>query len=249
MQRARLKEFDPFYQFPNTPKNIKAIFTNRSLNLGFINQTESQIRTNRQTILSKLNLELDQLICAKQIHSDNVYIVEKKDKGRGAVRYKEAIANIDAFITKEKNIALSIFIADCLPIYIVDRKKGIIALVHAGWNSTKKSLVKKTIFVMQQAFESQPEDIIVFFGPAIRRCCYEVGREFLGYFKRGILKHNNKIYLDLIEINSLQLREVGVLESNIFDSGFCTSCQNNKFFSYRREKDLCGRQMALIVIQ
>ncbi|NQU19109.1 polyphenol oxidase family protein, partial [bacterium] len=58
-----------------------------------------------------------------------------------------------------------------------------------------------------------------------------------------------KIYLDLIKINYLQLKEVGILENNIFDSGICTSCQNDKFFSYRREKDLRGRQMAMVVMQ
>ena len=249
MQKAILKESDLFNQFQNTPQNIKAIFTNRKLNLSFINQTKSQIGSNRQEILSRLNLKVNQLVCAQQTHSDNVYIVEEKDKGKGSLNYKEAISDTDAFITKEKNIALSIFIADCLPIFIIDKKKNIIALVHAGWRSTKKSLIKKTIFVMQQAFESKPKDIDIFFGPAIRKCCYEVGEEFLDYFTRGITKKNNKIYLDLIGINSLQLKEIGILESNIFDSNICTCCQNDKFFSYRREKDLCGRQMAMVVMQ
>jgi len=249
MQKAILEESGLFYQFQNIPPNIKAIFTNRKLNLSFINQTKSQIGSNRQEILSMLNLKLNQLVCAQQTHSDNVYIVEEKDKGKGSLNYKEAISDTDAFITKEKNIALSIFIADCLPIFIIDKKKNIIALVHAGWRSTKKSLIKKTIFVMQQAFESRPEDIKIFFGPSIRKCCYEVGGKFLEYFKRGISKLKDKIYLDLIKINYLQLKEVGILENNIFDSGICTSCQNDKFFSYRREKDLRGRQMAMVVMQ
>ena len=247
MQSANLREFDQFYQFKDTPNNITAIFSNRKLDFSFANQSESQIKKNRAFFLSKLDLNLDQLVCAKQTHSDNVYIVDKKDKSRGAVRFNEAIDNTDAFITKEKDIALSIFIADCLPIFIVDIKKDIVALVHAGWKSTKKSLIKKTIFVMQQAFGSQPEDIKIFFGPAIRKCCYEVGEEFLDYFKRGTTKKDNKIYLDLVKINYLQLKELGILESNIFDSEICTFCQNDKFFSYRREKKSSGRQMALIV--
>lgn len=247
MQKASLKEFEQYSQFQNLPQNITAIFTNRKLNLGFQNQTESQIKKNRQIILSKLDLKLEELICAKQIHCDNVSLVGKQDKGRGAVKYQDAIADTDAFITKEKNLAISIFIADCLPIFIIDKEKNIIALVHAGWRSTKKSLVKKTIFIMQQLFESNPKDIIVLFGPSIRKCCYQVGKEFLEYFKREIYKENNKIYLDLIGVNYLQLKEVGVIDENIFDSEICTSCQNDKFFSYRREKEDCGRQMTLIV--
>lgn len=248
MQKAVLKESEQFYQFKDTPQNITAIFTKRDLNLGFVNQEDSQIKKNRQEILSRLNLNLDQLVCAKQVHADNVYIVGENDKGKGAANFGDAISDTDAFITREKDVALSIFTADCLPVFIIDRKNSVIALVHAGWKGTKKAILKKTIFIMRQVFRSQPKDITVFFGPAIRKCCYEVGEEFLDYFKRGIYKRRNKICLDLGEINSLQLEEIGVLVNNIFDSEICTSCQNDKFFSYRREKDSCGRQMALVVL-
>lgn len=246
MQKARLEEFELFYQFSDTPKNVTAVFTNRKLNTGFLNQREQDIKDNREVILGKLNLEIGQLVCAKQVHSDNVYIVEEQDKGRGAFIYDEAIVNMDAFITIEKGIALTVFVADCLPVFIIDKEKDVIALVHAGWKGTKSSIIKKAIFIMQQAFESQPKDLIALFGPAVRKCCCEVGQEFLGYFKRGIYKQKDKLFLDLIEINQLQLKEVGVADDNIFDSGICTYCNNDKFFSYRREKDSCGRQMALI---
>jgi YfiH family protein len=165
---------------------------------------------------------------------------------------------MDAFITKEKNVALSVFVADCLPIFIFDKVKNIIAVVHAGWKGTKASIAKKTIFVMQQAFESEPKDLVALLGPSIRRCCYGVGEEFKEYFKRGIYQKKDKLYLDVVEINYLQLKEVGILDSNIFDAGICTCCQNDKFFSFRKEKDSCGRpanasmagrQMALIAMK
>src|SRR3989338_5965872 len=108
MQKASIKEFDQYFQFQNLPQDITAIFTNRKLNLGFQNQTESQIKKNRQSILSKLDLKLDDLICAKQIHADNVSFVGEQDKGRGSVKFQDAISDTDAFITKEKNLAISI---------------------------------------------------------------------------------------------------------------------------------------------
>lgn len=249
MKNATLEEFDYFYRFQNTPPNIKAIFSNRRLNVGFFNQSESQVKSNRGLILSKLNLELGSLVCAKQIHSNGVCIVDKEKKGRGAQNYFDAINNTDAFITKEKDLVLAIFVADCLPIFIVDKKTNVIALVHSGWRGTKESIVKNTIFKMRQAFESQPKDICVYFGPSIRSCCYEVGEEFTDYFKSGVCRKNNKIFLDLIQINAQQVKETGVLEDNIFDSGICTFCQNDKFFSYRKERDSYARQMALIVMQ
>jgi YfiH family protein len=250
MQKAILQESDYFYQFQNMPENICAVFSNRSLNVGYKNQTEPQLINNRKAVLSGIDeVSLDNIVCAKQVHDNNIYIAEKKDAGRGALSYLDAIDNTDAFITKEKNLCLCIFIADCLPVHAVDKRNNIIALAHCGWKGTKKSILKNTILLMQQNFKSAPEDIAVFFGPSIRSCCYEVGSEFSGHFKSGILQRQDKLFLDLIEINYAQLREVGILESNIFDSGICTSCQNDKFFSYRREGEKCGRQMALMIMR
>lgn len=246
MQRAILKEFNQFYKFQNTPSNINAIFTDHSLNLGFVNQTEEQIKKNRQTVLSRLNIDLKQLVCAKQVHDNKVYVVEEKDKGCGALSYEDAIDDVDAFITKEADIALSVCVADCLPVFIIDRKNNIIGIAHCGWKSTQKFLLKETISVMRQKFNCQPKDIVLLLGPAIRKCCFQAGEEFLEYFKEGILKKDDKLFLDLIQANYLQAIESGVLENNIFDSGICTCCQNDKFFSFRKEGDVCGRQMALI---
>ncbi|MFC1708921.1 peptidoglycan editing factor PgeF [Candidatus Omnitrophota bacterium] len=247
MQKAILKECDNYYQFQNTPNNITAIFTNRKLSLGFNSQSQSQITKNLQFILSRLNIRLDQLVCPQQTHSEHVYVVEQKDKGRGSTDYEDAISDTDAFITEEKDIALSVFVADCLPVYIIDKKKSIIALAHCGWKSTQKSLLKKTIIAMQQKFMSQSEDIVLFLGPAIRKCCFEVGGEFLEYFKEGIFRKDNKMFLDLIQVNLLQAKEAGIFEDNIFDSEICTVCQNDKFFSFRKEESAAGRQMALLM--
>lgn len=246
MQKAIFKKSNQYYQFQNTPGNITAIFTNRKLNLGFFNQEDAQMKENRQLVLSQLNIKLEQLVCPKQTHSENVYVVEQKDKGKGAVSYQDAIDDTDAFITKEKDIALSIFVADCLPVYIIDSKQDIIALAHCGWKSTQKSLLKETISVMRQKFISDPKDIFLFFGPAIRKCCFQVGEEFLKYFKQGIFREGDRLFLDLIQVNYLQAKESGILEDSIFDSEICTVCQSDKFFSYRKEGDAAGRQMALI---
>ena len=249
MKQAALRHDDNFYQFSDVPQNIKAIVTTRVLNLGFYQQDEAQIKANRQRILTALQLNLEQLICAEQPHSNGVCVVGNDERGRGAVRFADAIRDADALVTNEKNVALAVFTADCLPIFLIDQKLSVVAVVHAGWRGTQKAIAQKTITTMQKAFGTHPENIAAYFGPAIRRCCYEVGREFLAYFKRGIYQENDRIALDLIELNYLALREAGVLDENIFDSGMCTACRNDTFFSFRREKEACGRQMALIVMQ
>lgn len=221
-------------------------FSGRANDVGF-DQPEYLIKDNRKKILSSLGIDLEQLVCANQVHDDNVVIIEDKDKSKGSIKRGDAIASCDAMITKDKNIALAVLTADCLPIFIIDKAKGAIAIVHAGRKGTKKLIIKKTISIMQSKYQVNPKDLLVYFGPAIRRCCYEVGEEFIDYFKKNIEKRNNKLYLDLIEINQLQLQESGVLKNNILDCEICTSCQNDKFFSYRREGRDCGRQVSLIL--
>lgn len=249
MKHAALRYDENFYQFTDTPHHIKAIITTRTLDLGFYKQDETQIKASRQRILTALSLELGQLICAEQPHSDGVRVVGSNERGRGAARFADAIKDTDALVTNEKGVALAVFTADCLPIFLIDREKNVIACVHAGWRGTQKAIARKAITAMQERFGTRPENISAYFGPAIRRCCYEVGQEFLAYFKRGIYREKEGIRLDLIELNYLALREAGVLDENIFDSEICTACRNDAFFSFRREKEACGRQMALIVMQ
>ncbi len=248
MKQAVLRQFDNFYQFSNTPHDITVIVTTRGLNLGFHHQSEAQISEHRQRVLTALQLSLEQLVCAQQIHSNGVCVVGSNERGRGANRFSDAIADTDALITKEKGIALAVFTADCLPIFLIDAGRNVVAIVHAGWKGTKKAIAQQTITTMHESFGTHAKDITAYFGPAIRRCCYEVGREFLDYFERGVYREKNRVVLDLIELNACALREGGVLDENIFDSGMCTVCRNDAFFSFRREKDTCGRQMALIVM-
>jgi YfiH family protein len=221
-----------------------AAFGNRKLDVSF----KANIK-NRAKFLKDIGIDYRDLVCVKQLHKSNIAIVRKKDRGKGALNYRSAIYAADGLITKERNIPLAVFTADCLSIFLFCPKTKTIALVHAGWRSTKENIAKKAIILMKEKFYCKSKDIIAALGPAIRKCCYQVGKDFKKYFKKGLIKRNGKLFLDLIEINKNQLVAVGVKRKNIIDSGICTSCQNNKFFSFRREKDKAGRQMSVIMLK
>jgi len=237
-----------FYSFSNIPDCITVGFSDRSYNVGFDQKKES-IKENRNIILSAAGISLEQLVCADQVHGDNVVVIQAQDKSKGSLKRSDAIPCCDAMVTKEKNLALAILTADCPSIFIADKEKGVIALAHAGWKSTRSSIVKKTVSIMKNKFGVNTKNILVYFGPAIRNCCYEVGDEFLDCFKRGIRRQSKRLFLDLIGVNQLQLEESGVSKDSIFDCGICTSCQNDIFFSYRKEGSSCGRQISVIVIK
>jgi polyphenol oxidase len=57
-----------------------------------------------------------------------------------------------------------------------------------------------------------------------------------------------RVRLNLIAANRAILAGAGVPPQNIFDSGFCTACRTDLFFSYRKERQT-GRMMAVIGIR
>ena len=202
----------------------------------------------RRDFLNQLGIDYQNLVCGQQVHGNAVAYVEGKDIGRGALSYDSAIAHTDALITDRRHIPLAIFTADCLSVFLHDPLTPAIGLVHAGWRSTKAEITLRAIELMQEKFNTSAKDLSVAFGPALRTCCYEVGEEFQDFFPQGILRKNNRYYLDLVEINKQQALTTGVTSQNIFDGQICTSCRNHEFFSYRRESKNCGRMMSVVML-
>ena len=207
---------------------ISAFSTRHQGNMSLVYGDTKDSLANRNYFLSNLDIGYRDLVCAKQVHGSCVRYAKEEDRGKGALSYDSSVTDTDALITDRKNLPLVIFTADCLSIFLYDPTTSAVGLVHAGWRSTRENIVTKTVQLMQQQFNSQTSNLYVGFGPAIRGCCYEV---------------------DLLGINKKQLLDLGVRETNIFDSNICTFCQNEDFFSYRKEGTACGRMIAVIMLK
>ena len=226
---------------------------------GFSNRTHRNMSLNygdtvgalehRKGFLSGLGIDHRKLVCAKQVHGDRVRVAARKDSGSGALNYESAIADTDAFITDKLNLPLVIFTADCLSIFFYDPENPAIGVAHAGWRSTHARIAEKTIKLMQERFGTQAQHLIVTFGPSIRKCCYEVGKEFLGLFPQEVRESGGKHYLDLAGINKRLLLDSGVEEGNISDANICTCCRNDRFFSFRKEGKNCGRMISVMMLR
>lgn len=158
----------------------------------------------------------------------------------------------DAVITDRKDLMLGVQVADCVPILLFDRKKSIIAAVHAGWRGTAKGVLKRTVEEMKSKFCSDAKDILMATGPAIRWCCYTVGEEVLKAVRKEtgegdyFMMKNGNICLDLPTANKTQATSVGIPEHNIWMAEECTFCHPDRFFSYRHNKKTAGRQGGFI---
>lgn len=217
-----------------------------------IKQRESGVETNgalKEIAAKILNLEKEQVATINQTHSDAVFAHN--------VGNRAADEGVDAHITDRHGIALGVVTADCVPVLLIDRKKRIVAAVHAGWRGTAKKILQKTVKKMSDSFGSKPEDMIAGIGPSIGQCCYEVDEKVIepmqkefGYLNRfSIQKKENKWHLDLQMMNKEQLIETGLMPYNINIVNLCTSCHSDLFYSYRRDGAGTGRMMAVVMIK
>lgn len=224
-----------------------------SLSLGNMRQDERvNVLENRRRFLDALNASDWKLVTARQIHSADVIDVPV------ALDASDEPATCDALVTSATRMLLAVQTADCLPILLADARTGTTAAVHAGWRGTLQGIVARTVELMQQRHATRPDDVIVAFGPAIGRCCFEVGPEVVELFESRysfardcfvVPSPGAKSHLDLNGVNFRQLVDCGVREEAIEDPGLCTICRNDLFFSYRKEKGAekpVGRLMGVI---
>ena len=188
---------------------------------------------------ARAGIDVAQVFWRKQVHGDDVLTA--------ASACAKGCPDADAFITDQKNVPIAIRTADCVPVFIYDPVKRVIALAHAGWKGTHQRIAAKTVREMQDKFGSRCYDLKVALGPCIRPCCYEVGPEFKAYFPGNTVQRNGKFSVDVAAANRGQLTEAGVLEANIFDGGECTSCGPN-YFSFRRDGEKAGRMISLMML-
>jgi len=192
--------------------------------------------------LQELNFEINinkKLAYGNQIHSDIIKIIN----------YHGNAGYCDSIITQNKNIILSIQVADCLPIFIINEGKKIFSLVHAGWRGTKKMILYKTIIHLIKIFKSDIKDLSIFIGPCIKQCCYEVGKDVSSHFnKKYLLKKNKSYMLDLLNINIEQLNLLGIKKNKIFFDERCTFCSNENFHSFRRDGSMAGRNICYLTL-
>ncbi len=204
---------------------------------------------NRNEFLIRLGIDCQALVATKQVHSSGIRYVDSWDKGSGALSYQTSVMDTDALITDYRNVPLVIFSADCQVVFLYDPHAPAIGLVHSGWRGTKERICVQAVQAMKERFNSRPRELYAGLGPSIRACCYEVGAEFKDSFPEEIIERCSRYYLDLAEINRRQLVNAGLREINIFDNGNCTSCRNDRYFSYRREGASCGRMMAVLMLK
>ncbi|MFA5926494.1 MAG: peptidoglycan editing factor PgeF [Parcubacteria group bacterium] len=198
--------------------------------------------SNRNIFLEKCGLGYENLISAEIVHGSNVQIIAKKDGGK-------IVSGTDGLITKSKDIYLSITSADCLPIFLFEPEKGIIGMIHAGWRSLEKNIIRNAARKMKD-LGGKPENILAGVGPAICQKHYEIGPEVAKRFENypeTVKNGGDKIFLDIKKIAESQLLDSGIKKINIEISKECTFELPEKYFSARRDKPKTIEAMIAVI--
>lgn len=216
------------------------------------NDSEDAILQNYTDVLKLWNLTPEKAVKSKQTHSDITLTVDKTYRGEGILR-EQRYTEADGLITREKDLAILIFFADCVPILIGDKKQKICAAIHSGWKGTYKNIVGKAIEQLINEHGSNPCDLLCAIGPSIGPCHFEVSldlfKEMTALYGEEIgMITNEKYYLDLKKTVKKQLTSHNIPNENIAVSPLCTVCEES-LYSFRREGDLAGRMAAFISLK
>jgi copper oxidase (laccase) domain-containing protein len=212
----------PFEQFPalSTVEICRHVFTQRIPGIDVSHgkaEVLKRLDSAHREIRKAIGVGDWPLVTAQQVHGNKVAVVDTP------LKTDKDFPACDGIITNQRRVVLGVYVADCCAAYIVDPKTPAIGLVHSGRKGTELGVVTNAINQMIERFGSNPVEMIAQLSPCICPPHYEVD------FAAEIIR---------------QCRALGVKQ--IHDSGVCTACDLDRYYSYRAEKGKTGRMLALL---
>ncbi len=223
----------------------------RSLNCGLgSNDNKNKIQKNLQIVKKKIARRSKNIFFVNQVHSSKFFFIEKNFK------LKKKKIEADAIITEQKKIPIAVLTADCVPILLYDKRRNMVAAIHAGWRGAYKGIIKKVInFMFSKGCKK--DSIIAAIGPCIKQKNYNVGKDFMKKFIKKDKRNKdffkikkNTPHFDLPNFIKSQLKSNKI--TNIDTINIDTFDKKNNFFSARQslrlKHDDYGRNISIIMI-
>ena len=199
-------------------------------------------RVSRNRFLESIGAPLGGSFALHQVHSKTVLVIDRQQPR--ALEGFEA----DGMVSVRTDAVLTVTVADCVPVFLVDPEHGAFGLVHSGWKGT--GIVQEALRQMAAAFGTEAADVSAVLGPGIGPCCYRVQQEryerFRADFGSSAVVRGGEpgdYRLDLMRANSDLLASAGVRDISICSD--CTSC-SPALGSFRRQGAGFTRMMAFI---
>jgi YfiH family protein len=213
-----------------------------SLNLGpDADDPDGNVRENRRRACAALGVDPAAVSANRQVHGADVRRVGGAPDG-GFVGHLRDWPEADGLVTDAPGAPLAVLGADCLPVLMWRRDRPCAGAAHAGWRGLVAGVLEATVAAL-----GDPAATGVAIGPGIGPCCYPVSAEvrdrFAGRFGEGVVAGEA---VDLARAARTALVAAGVPDAAITTVAACTSCQEGRFFSYRRDGRGTGRQAGIV---
>ncbi len=208
---------------------IPQLLTNRYLrhgistvnegNMSFSFGEKADVIKSRTEFLINVRIPVERSVFLEVQHGTK--IIEGKESNAGTGFYSEATAlKADAIVTREKNLAIIILTADCIPVILFDRANEILVLVHVSRHNSKLAFLQIVVNYLKREYGTNIQELKAFFGPSIKKESY-----VLPQFPKGY---------DLTGESQNQLILKGVRRENITIDPMDTAA-NEEFFSHYRD--------------
>lgn len=224
-----------------------------SLNLGSrVSDDPEKVEENQARLLEAFGFEGKVCLRPRQVHGTDIALVEAGQNDYESIQ-TDIDRGADGIIIVPDQVATLLCFADCVPVIIVSPSSAF-AVVHAGWKGMVAGIAQKAFRLLMdhdhaRGFSFSSKDYNVYVGPYIHGECFETGKDVQEAFADAFgpeCLHGDS-HIDLGRALRCSLGKEGVDQARIADVNICTVCHNDRFFSYRAQKGVCGRHGAFAV--
>lgn len=221
---------------------VPAHIDGRLFNMSYNGLDDKQVLENRKELAQMLHTELDHMVAPLQRHTTHYLSVNKNDGGKGIYSQKDAYLGFDALYTRDTDLTLFTFHADCCPVLLYCENQHLVAAIHSGWKGTVTEIVGKVTRHLIEDEGCDPNHIYAYVGPSIEARNFEAMDDIIDRVK-SMSFDTSSFYTKKDETHYLlnskglikqQLLNCGVLEEHIEVSPYCTMENDDLFFSYRK---------------
>ena len=141
-----------------------------SLNLGENRgDAPENVIENYRRVKEATGIPTDHMAFTRQVHGKIVRVVTEEDVHTlmTPVPYEA-----DGVVTNLPGLAITCFIADCVPLLLHDPVHKVVGAVHCGWRSTVQDIMAEAVAQMQ-TLGTDPADLQAAIGASIGACCFE----------------------------------------------------------------------------
>lgn len=181
---------------------------------------------------------------AAAVHARQVHGAEVRAHDLSGAEGTVAMDGFDGHVTQRAGLLLTVSVADCVPVSLVDPERRAVGLVHAGWRGVAGGIVERAAAGMASSYGTVAADLWLHCGPAICGTCYEVGAEVHRAVNPDRTSPEEPTPIDLRAAIARRAVGLGVRAERITVSAHCTRCGPGAFFSHRAGSP--ARQMGLL---